>query len=161
LRRQQDLVQTRALSVRKIGITDLDCGPKILPDVILESRVPYHRITEIALGRNSNRRSRALRSRRAKIVLHRDLDAERRLNVEITAAFAERQGRLRDHHIVRDAAAVSAWNGHLEEAGDNVVSVFFVCRDKPILGKESWPIAWGGLRSPRPGSRYRRRRTKS
>src|SRR5262249_35692957 len=72
LRRYQDLVQAGALPVRKIGVTDLDCGPKVFPEVILESRVPDEGIAEIALGRNSNGRSLALRSRRAKIVLHRD-----------------------------------------------------------------------------------------
>src|SRR6185503_15392063 len=96
-----------------------------------------------------------------KIVLHWDLDADGRFNFEITPALAERYGWLRDHHVVRDTAAVSAWNGHLEETGDNVVSVFLICGNKPVFREESRPIARRRLRSPRPERRYYRRRSKS
>ena len=95
--------------------------------MVLEGRIPYCGIAEIALGRNPLRRLSASGLRIAKVRFNRDLHADRRLNIEVPPAFAESQGGLRNHDIVGNAGSITARNRHLEEAGDNVVSVLLVC----------------------------------
>jgi hypothetical protein len=127
-------------SVWPIFIIDFNCRPKILKQVILERRVPQNRIAE---SPNDRPRlwSRSAIGRRTKLGIDRDLDADRRLNIEVTPAFAPRQGGLRNQDIVRDAGPVTTWNGHLEEAGHNVVAVFLVGGNEPVLRKEGRPIS--------------------
>src|SRR6516162_2071786 len=143
-------------SVWPIFIIDFNCRPKILKEVVLERRVPQNRIAE---GSNDGPRlwSRSAIGRRTKIGVNRDLDADRRLNIEVTPAFAPRQGGLRNQDIVRDAGPVTTWNGHLEEAGHNVVAVFLVGGNETVLRKEGRPISRRGLGAPRPGGRDNRR----
>ena len=120
-------------SVGPISIVDLQFRPKILEQVILKRRVPKEGIAEI-------RQSRAGLRRGANGV-DRDLRADRRLNVEITPALAERQGRLRHQDVVRDRAAGPARIGHLEEGGHNIIAVVLVGREQAILDEEGRPIA--------------------
>src|SRR6516165_1775742 len=87
----------------------------------------------------------------------RDLHANRGLNIEITPALAESQSGLRNQDIVRDAGPVTAWNGHLEEASDNVVSVLLIGGSEPVFQKEGRPISSRGLGAIRPGGRDSRR----
>src|SRR5262249_35702175 len=116
LRGEQNLVQACMGSVWPKFIIDFNCRPKIFKQVILESRVPQNRVTEIPNDGTRLWSSSAI-GRRTKKGVDRDLHADRRLNIEITPAFAPRQGGLRNQDIVRDAGPVTAWNGHLEEAG--------------------------------------------
>ena len=67
--------------------------------------------------------------------------ADRRLNVEITPALAERQGRLRHQDVVRDRAAGPARIGHLEEGGHNIIAVVLVGREQAVFDEEHRPIA--------------------
>ena len=76
--------------------------------------------------------------------------ADRRLNVEITPALAERQGRLRHQDVVRDRAAGPARIGHLE-GGHNIVAVVLVGREQAVFDEEGRPIARALSRPPRAG----------
>src|SRR5262249_49304191 len=87
----------------------------------------------------------------------RDLHANRRLNIEITPALAEGQSGLRNQDIVRDAGPITAGNGHLEEAGHNVISVLLIGGMDPLFHKEGRQISSRGWGALRPGGRDSRR----
>ena len=79
-------------SVRPDFIIDLQFRPEIAHEMILESCIPEYRIAEIAKRRAG--------SGRWADRIHRDLHANRRLDIEITPTLAERYGRLRNEHVV-------------------------------------------------------------
>src|ERR1700733_13774521 len=99
--------------VRPVFVVDFKRRPKILPQVILESRIPQYRIAEIANERTRfwNGCTKRSSSRQTIIGLDWHLNANRRLNIEIAPAFAEGQGGLRNPDIVWDAGPVAAWTG--------------------------------------------------
>jgi hypothetical protein len=139
--REQNLIPAGVYSVGPISIVDLQFRLKILEQVILKRRVPKKGIAEI-------RQSRAGLRRGANGV-DRDLRAERRLNVEITPALAERQGRLRDQHIVGYCTRRPERIRHLEERGHDVIAVVLIGGDKAVFDQERWPIAPSLRGSPR------------
>ena len=115
--------------------------------MILERGVPKNRITEVPYIR--------LRRGAARHIERVDwnLDADRRLKIEIAPAFAARNRRLRGRHISGNFSSGAQRIRHLEEGRHDIIAVFCsLAGGKTVFDQERRPIANSRCRTLRAGS---------